>query len=148
MFFNPDTKKNPKNICQKNKKVAKSGHTFLKIFFSSLSRHCATPKIQKTPPEYKNQTPKKCFSACAQNQFQCSDGTKCIPKAQFQDGKEDCDDGSDEECTTSQFACQCGTIKCVSDTFIMDGNWDCEDGSDEFINKTLTGEHFENSKGF
>uniref|UniRef100_A0A8R1IJ96 Low-density lipoprotein receptor domain class A n=1 Tax=Caenorhabditis japonica TaxID=281687 RepID=A0A8R1IJ96_CAEJA len=72
-------------------------------------------------------------ATCAQGQFQCADGSKCIARTLFQNGNVDCPDGSDEECTTSQFACKCGAVRCVAEKFVMDGNWDCEDGSDEFI---------------
>ena len=84
-------------------------------------------------------------AACPVEQFMCHDRSTCVPKDRYQDGKDDCDDGSDEgvqiasynrefslaACTIMQFECSCGWPRCIDAAAHGDGIADCYDGSDE-----------------
>lgn len=77
------------------------------------------------------------FSACAPNEFQCSNG-RCIPFEKQCDGYADCDQNEDEEgcdkpCSSHELRCANGD--CIPLHKQCDGFKDCLDGSDEICRK-------------
>uniref|UniRef100_A0A913I4D2 EGF-like domain-containing protein n=1 Tax=Strongyloides stercoralis TaxID=6248 RepID=A0A913I4D2_STRER len=68
---------------------------------------------------------------CTKSEFKCKLDNNCIPLIKWQDGYEDCIDGSDEVCLPWQFDCKFGYPKCISSTKINDGSIDCMSGFDE-----------------
>ncbi|KAK7080826.1 hypothetical protein SK128_017447 [Halocaridina rubra] len=87
---------------------------------------------------------------CEGAKFKCTSSAQCIPYEWKCDGREECDDGSDEEgcptdpstisyCSSEQFRCEDNGY-CISLSWQCDGEIDCTDGSDEddcFITNTL-----------
>eukprot|EP00002_Diphylleia_rotans_P000605 TRINITY_DN1030_c0_g1_i1.p1 TRINITY_DN1030_c0_g1~~TRINITY_DN1030_c0_g1_i1.p1 ORF type:complete len:507 (-),score=109.10 TRINITY_DN1030_c0_g1_i1:321-1841(-) len=80
----------------------------------------------------------KYFEALESNHFRCFDGSKVIPKLQFNDDYCDCDDGSDEPgtsaCSQSKFWCQnkFHEGRFLPSSRVNDGVCDCCDGTDEY----------------
>ncbi|CAF0871328.1 unnamed protein product [Brachionus calyciflorus] len=76
---------------------------------------------------------------CAAHEATCRNG-QCIPRYALCDGKQDCSDGSDENCDSLPHAsdkkCQpnevsCRNGDCIQKIWVCDGEKDCKDGSDE-----------------
>ncbi|XP_058038766.1 SCO-spondin-like [Ahaetulla prasina] len=72
-------------------------------------------------------------SHCAESEFACHTGGRCVPKAWICDNEDDCRDGSDEfcpsSCTPDQY--RCGDGQCIPWEYHCDGTADCADHSDE-----------------
>ncbi|MPC72703.1 Low-density lipoprotein receptor-related protein [Portunus trituberculatus] len=76
---------------------------------------------------------------CEEDQFRCQSDGLCLPETLQCDGKQDCDDGSDENscdltpaCAEDEFQCVT-TGRCLPITFHCDFEKDCPDGSDESL---------------
>ena len=79
---------------------------------------------------------------CKEDQFNCTDGLKCIESNWKCDGDFDCHDHSDEKncddvfdmegnvCSNTDFTCASGD-ECIHESWKCDGDIDCLDGSDE-----------------
>ena len=73
---------------------------------------------------------------CSNGEWECDDG-ECIQESSLQDGRCDCNDGSDESegfcesegCSSEEYECDDG--KCITVSDFYDGVCDCNDGSDE-----------------
>ncbi|GMT19849.1 hypothetical protein PFISCL1PPCAC_11146, partial [Pristionchus fissidentatus] len=68
---------------------------------------------------------------CARDEFSCAVGAQCIDVMKWQDGIEDCWDGSDEVCLPWQFDCKFGNPRCISTKKVGDSQIDCYSGVDE-----------------
>jgi len=72
---------------------------------------------------------------CEDNEFECHDGSDCVPPEEMCDGENNCDDGTDEadcpEPEPEEFCCADG-IGCVPLDKQCNGDNDCVDHSDEF----------------
>uniref|UniRef100_A0A8C5S3U8 Uncharacterized protein n=1 Tax=Laticauda laticaudata TaxID=8630 RepID=A0A8C5S3U8_LATLA len=72
-------------------------------------------------------------SHCAESEFPCRTGGRCVPMAWLCDNEDDCWDGSDEVCPLScppdQYRCAGG--QCIPWGYRCDGTADCADHSDE-----------------
>ncbi|XP_060104212.1 SCO-spondin-like [Heteronotia binoei] len=70
---------------------------------------------------------------CAETEFACRTGERCVPSAWVCDNEDDCRDGSDEFCTLScaPHQYQCASGQCVPWGYRCDGTADCMDHSDE-----------------
>ncbi|XP_014662216.1 PREDICTED: basement membrane-specific heparan sulfate proteoglycan core protein-like [Priapulus caudatus] len=76
---------------------------------------------------------------CPRGFFRCGDGIQCVDPRRLCDGREDCNDGSDErencggpstdECVTGEFKCNDGN--CIDQSLVCNGDYDCYDGDDE-----------------
>ncbi|PIC38543.1 hypothetical protein B9Z55_010526 [Caenorhabditis nigoni] len=67
----------------------------------------------------------------ARQEFQCKIDGSCISMKKWQDGVDDCYDGSDEVCLPWQFDCQFGSPRCISKNKLNDKKIDCYSGFDE-----------------
>ena len=109
---------------------------------------CVAPTTSRGPTT--SPTPR-----CASDEFECFDGSRCIPLSWICDFLDDCPDASDEsncsvfchvyhisdllmtlsvlyvigDCQPGQFRCDNGG--CIPATWICDGDNDCGDFSDE-----------------
>ncbi|XP_070582937.1 LOW QUALITY PROTEIN: SCO-spondin-like [Erythrolamprus reginae] len=84
--------------------------------------HCAAPlESCHTPPP------------CAESEFTCHMGGRCIPKAWICDNEDDCHDGSDEICPASCAPGEhrCASGQCVPAAYLCDNARDCGNGSDK-----------------
>ncbi|XP_077160383.1 SCO-spondin-like isoform X2 [Paroedura picta] len=70
---------------------------------------------------------------CAETEFACHTGERCVPSAWVCDNEDDCRDGSDEFCALScaPHHYQCASGQCVPWGYRCDGTADCVDHSDE-----------------
>lgn len=73
---------------------------------------------------------------CPSAEFRCAHGRKCVAAARVCDGRDDCQDLSDERDCERKTSGLChhrcdGGIRCLPHTFLCDGEDDCSDGSDE-----------------
>ena len=68
--------------------------------------------------------------SCSSDQFACLDGLKCILNEYLCDGKNDCNDASDETPDVQCFQCADGKSR-VDVAYLNDCVRDCDDGSDE-----------------
>uniref|UniRef100_A0A3B4ZIN4 EGF-like domain-containing protein n=1 Tax=Stegastes partitus TaxID=144197 RepID=A0A3B4ZIN4_9TELE len=74
---------------------------------------------------------------CREYQWQCGDGSQCIPLSWRCDGKKDCFNGRDEDkcsqrkCPTHLF--QCGSGECIGPHLVCNRFINCADGSDEGV---------------
>ncbi|KAJ6647666.1 Prolow-density lipoprotein receptor-related protein 1, partial [Pseudolycoriella hygida] len=74
-------------------------------------------------------------SKCKEHQFECKDGSACIPDTFQCDDTPDCIDGSDEGEHCGSMDCgdrfRCSNGRCIPDRWKCDGDKDCQGGEDE-----------------
>ncbi|XP_066483571.1 SCO-spondin-like [Tiliqua scincoides] len=90
---------------------------------------CEAGLWQCTAPPEPCATPAR----CAEAEFACRLGGRCVPSAWVCDNEDDCGDGSDEFCALScaPHQYQCASGQCVPWGYRCDGTADCLDHSDE-----------------
>lgn len=112
--------------------------------FKGVDYSCACPDDFILAADKKN-----CISNCTAGQHRCGpygEDDRCVPHYWKCDGKQDCQDNSDEPdscpervCKEGQF--QCKNKSCILTTAICDGFDDCGDKSDEEMCKHDCPEH-------
>ncbi|XP_075546622.1 MAM and LDL-receptor class A domain-containing protein 1-like isoform X3 [Dermacentor variabilis] len=77
---------------------------------------------------------------CRRSEFNCRDGSTCIPAALLCDGVKDCPNGLDEKCGSTmpckenEFFCATRSPSaCLPRSLLCDGHEDCAGGSDESL---------------
>uniref|UniRef100_A0A8P4G0N3 EGF-like domain-containing protein n=1 Tax=Dicentrarchus labrax TaxID=13489 RepID=A0A8P4G0N3_DICLA len=91
--------------------------------------------LNESPAPVKPFTEAPTKPLCTSPSVLCPGSSLCIKPTQFCDGKNDCPDGSDENCVNrcpykSDFPCK-DLRSCVSKNLVCDGRSHCQDASDE-----------------